>query len=49
MLSLEITRFRRVTIATNDNAVRFRTGNAFRVWLYPEVLIISQMRLAVFS
>ena len=25
-----------MTIATNDNALRFRTGNTFRVWLYPE-------------
>lgn len=49
MLSLEITRFRRVTMATNDNALRFRTGNTFRVWLYPERLIILQMRLTVFS
>lgn len=49
MLSLEITHFRRVTMATNDNTLRFRTGNTFRVWLYPEGLIILQMRLAVFS
>lgn len=52
VLSLKITGFRSLTIATNDNAkitLRFRTGNAFRVWLYPGRLIILQMRLAVVS
>lgn len=52
VLSLEITGFRRLTMATNNNAkitLRFRTGNTFRVWLYPGRLIILQMRLAVFS
>lgn len=49
MLSLEITRFRRMTMAANDNTLRFQTGNTFRVWLYPGGLIILQMRPAVFS
>lgn len=42
MLSLEITDFRRATMAANDNAkitLRFRTGNSFGVWLYPGGLI----------
>ena len=51
-LSLEITGFRRLTMATNDNAkitLWFQTGNTFRVWLYPGRLIILQMRLVVSS
>lgn len=49
MLSLEITGFRLLTMAANDNAeitLRFRTGNTFRVWLYPVRLIILQMHPA---